>query len=48
MDYFLITYAPPIVVGLSLLFVFLWSPRAREVTEPGEDTPQRERAMKKP
>lgn len=43
-EHFMIMYAPPIVVAVSLLFLFLWTPRAKDVTdEPEGDRPQRMR-----
>ncbi|MFS0837380.1 cytochrome bd oxidase small subunit CydS [Paenibacillus sp. 1P03SA] len=36
MEHFMIMYAPPIVVAISLLFLFLWAPRTKDVTDEPE------------
>ncbi|MFE4569865.1 cytochrome bd oxidase small subunit CydS [Paenibacillus chitinolyticus] len=41
MEHFMIMYAPPIVVAVSLLFLFLWAPRAKDVTDEPESDRQR-------
>lgn len=40
-EHFMIMYAPPIVVAVSLLFLFLWAPRAKDVTDEPESDRQR-------
>ncbi|SEG74026.1 hypothetical protein SAMN02799616_04662 [Paenibacillus sp. UNC499MF] len=36
-EHFMIMYAPPIVVAISLLFLFLWAPRTKDVTDEPEN-----------